>query len=95
MHGSIQAQVVQAGFANNLSSNLFLFFKKAKATNEPLTVRVVALICNAEGLKGKFRIMKSSLSFTLATEESFSQSSHQQQPASGEGGVMETAFISN
>lgn len=53
VHGSIQAQVVQVCFANNPSSNLFLFFKKAKAMNESLTVRVVALICNAEGLKGK------------------------------------------
>lgn len=29
------------------------FFKKAKAINESLTVRVVSLMCNAEGLKGK------------------------------------------
>lgn len=29
----------------------FYFFKKAKAMNESL--RVVSLICNAEGLKGK------------------------------------------
>lgn len=61
--------------------------------NESSMVRVVALICNAEGLKGKGSNENFSQLY-LATEESFSQSCHQQQPASEEGGVMERVFIS-